>query len=154
MYGMRRIVKGLSLWDAITVVALAQEALALKRTTTHPSVNVSAWFHPSCLPKTRAESVAQLSLNHVARRTLQGLDTSCWPCWSAPHAQTHIHAGRQRSGQPVRPPQAPSRPLHWALTRCGIDRPSVTVSRWITVSGRQQNKGGKKNRGGGGGGED
>ncbi|KAM7420162.1 hypothetical protein PAMA_014733 [Pampus argenteus] len=38
------------------------------------------------------------------------------------------------------PPQAPSRPLYRALMGCGIDRPSVTVSRWITVSGRETQK--------------
>lgn len=53
---------------------------------------------------------------------------------------THMQACRQGTGQPIRPPQAPSRPLNRALMGCGIDRPSVTVSRWITVSGREAQK--------------
>lgn len=58
--------------------------------------------------------------------------------WTYTH--TCRHAGRQGTGQPIRPPQVPSRPLNRALMGCGIDIPSVTVSRWITVSGRETQK--------------
>lgn len=56
------------------------------------------------------------------------------------HTHTRRHAGRQGTGQPIRPPQVPSRPLNRALMGCGIDIPSVTVSRWITVNGRRTQK--------------
>lgn len=75
------------------------------------------------------------------------------------HTQTHTyvhtcscthtcrHAGRQGTGQPIRPPQVPSRPLNRALMGCGIDIPSVTVSRWITVNGRGTQKSAEEARG-------
>lgn len=51
----------------------------------------------------------------------------------------HMHTGK--TGRVLdEPPLAPSRPLNVALMGCGIDRPSVTVSRWITLSERRTQK--------------
>lgn len=58
--------------------------------------------------------------------------------WTCRH--TCRHAERRCTGQPIRPPHVPGRPLYRALMGCGIDVPSVTVSRWITVSGRETQK--------------
>lgn len=51
----------------------------------------------------------------------------------------YMHTGK--TGRVLdEPPLAPSRPLKVALMGCGIDRPSVTVSRWITLSERRTQK--------------
>lgn len=142
-----------------------------KHTTPHPSVKVSAWFLFFLSPSRRGAVARQWAVAYIyTTYTCPVTDIKALAVWCVGrlgwsqmskgevtegshthihrciqwHAHTHMQAYMQGSGQPIRPPQASSRPLNMALMSCGIDRPSVTVSHRITVSGRGTQKRGEE----------
>lgn len=99
------------------------------------------------IPVTDAPHVSD-SCKRICKRTcilfgrvvaVQSCLLSGRPGWSQMSAaegmETHMQTGKVLDSL-----SDPHRPHNRALMGCGIDRPSVSVSRWITVSGKATQK--------------
>lgn len=118
------------LWDVVTTCDGAGGLLHI-----HPSRCLPGFSSPACSIYCIAPTLSVLWL--TSKQCLfDVLAIMSGPKWAKKDFRKHKyrHAWLRAAYQ------APGRPLNRALMSCGIDRPSVTVSRWITVSGRGTQK--------------